>query len=424
MNIHLIRKYFHCFLFIQLLIPLGYAQTIADIRFEGLKKSKQAHLERFVKSQIGEQIDKEQIAEDAQQLQNLLAVSRANYRLDSIKGKWILIFEVEEALSLFPILNFGGIRDNVWFQIGLKELNLAGKGQQLSVVYQNNDRRHNADIFYKIPYLGGSRWGASASFLRWASVEPLYFGDQGVFYNYNNTNINIGINREFQLNHNLEVGASYFVENYRKNERHANEITPGPEQARQPKALFKIVHQIRDISYSQLFLDGWDNVLNAQQIWNLDYQSVFHIVLNDTRYFKRLGNRINLAARMRLGISTNNDSPFAPFVLDSHVNIRGVGNRIDRGTAVAVLNLEYRQILFELDKIAFQVVGFSDIGTWREPGGELRDLFTSNSLIYFAGGGVRFIYKRAHNAVLRLDYGIDLFEGQGRGLVLGLGQYF
>ena len=43
---------------------------------------------------------------------------------------------------------------------------------------------------------------------------------------------------------------------------------------------------------------------------------------------------------------------------------------------------------------------------------------------HFIGGGLRFIYKNAHNAIIRLDYGIDLYNFNERGFVVGLGQYF
>ena len=83
----------------------------------------------------------------------------------------------------------------------------------------------------------------------------------------------------------------------------------------------------------------------------------------------RFGHKGNLAMRLRLAISTNNETPFAPFVVDSHVNLRGVGNRIDRGTAQVVFNAEYRHTVYNLNRWAGQLVAFSDIGTWRNPGG-------------------------------------------------------
>jgi hypothetical protein len=123
-------------------------------------------------------------------------------------------------------------------------------------------------------------------------------------------------------------------------------------------------------------------------------------------------------------MATNSDSPFAPFVLDSRVNIRGVGNRVDRGTAQLVLNLEYRQTLFHNEKYAAQLVAFADSGTWRNPGGTFKDLFDENQFRQFMGAGLRWINKKIFKSVIRVDYGIDIWNINQSGVVIGLGQYF
>jgi hypothetical protein len=110
-------------------------------------------------------------------------------------------------------------------------------------------------------------------------------------------------------------------------------------------------------------------------------------------------------------------------VLDSYFNIRGIGNRIDRGTASVVFNLEYRQTLWENDTFGLQTVAFGDAGSWRKPGGQMADLVESESMILFMGVGGRLIYKKAYDVILRLDYGWSV-KGMGNGLVFGIGQYF
>ncbi len=124
------------------------------------------------------------------------------------------------------------------------------------------------------------------------------------------------------------------------------------------------------------------------------------------------------------GLSSNQESPFAPFVLDSYLNIRGVGNRVDRGTGAIILNAEYRYSLLEKDRIAIQGILFSDTGSWRNPGGNFSGFTDSNNFVLFAGGGLRFIHKKIYNAILRIDYGFNLQETGINGFVLGVGQYF
>ena len=155
-------------------------------------------------------------------------------------------------------------------------------------------------------------------------------------------------------------------------------------------------------------------------------RSWFHSLQFSGKYFSRVGdkNKGNLALRFYIGIATNNDSPFAPYVVDSHINLRGVGNRTARGTAQFILNSEYRYTWRESKKWGVQAVAFLDIGAWRRPGGNLEEVFDTTQFKQFAGGGLRLIYKKIYGTVLRLDYGINIQHINQGGLVIGFGQYF
>ncbi len=398
--------------------------TIREIRIEGLKKTKASFLKQFIKSQPGQAFSPTAIEGDLQNLVSLGMVADASYRLDTTKQGIVLRYDIEEAFTLFPIVNFGRVGRNFWYQLGISEFNLFGRGAELTAVYRNNEGRDNVQFSYKMPYLADAKWGFSAQFLKWASIEPLYFGDNQVFYNYDNTSYGGTLIHHFSLRNHIELGGAYFTETYQKNERHSNEITPGPEAATRHKSLVKLLHKYERLKYHYYYRSGFDNLLNLQAVYDFSEGQPFYILINDTRFFKRTSPMGNFAARLRIGLSSNEDSPFAPFVLDSNVNIRGSGNRIDRGTAALILNLEYRHTVFDRHQVAAQVVGFSDTGTWRNPGGQLNDLVDGANFRHFIGGGLRLIYKNAFNAIFRIDYGIDLYNFEERGLVLGLGQYF
>jgi hypothetical protein len=51
------------------------------------------------------------------------------------------------------------------------------------------------------------------------------------------------------------------------------------------------------------------------------------------------------------------------------------------------------------------------------------NLWAPQNMRVFVGLGGRFIYKKVYETDLRIDYGTSLY-GSGRGLVVGLGQYF
>jgi outer membrane protein assembly factor BamA len=407
----------------------NYAQTtdslvINSITFEGLKKTKTTLLSSFLSNRIGTTTNAALLQSDAQQLSNLDIVAFAQYHVDTTEQGLDIRYEVKEAFSLFPNINFGGIRGNFWYEVGITDFNFLGKGAQLTANYRNNDGRHNFNLYYKMPYLNNPRWGFSASLLKWASIEPLYFDPDQIFYDYDNWTVGATLIHHFSNIHHIEFGGSYFIESYQKNSRHAEEITPGPEAATRRKALAKAIYRFGQLNYHYYEINGFNNILNVQSVYDFDDHTPFFILINDSHFFQRTDMKGNFAARLRIGLSSNNDSPFAPFVLDSNINIRGSGNRIDRGTAAIILNLEYRQTIFDRKAFAAQAVGFSDTGTWRNPGGELSDLVDGANFRHFIGGGFRFIYKNAYNAIVRLDYGIDLYNFNERGFVIGLGQYF
>jgi len=395
---------------------------IKAIYFEGLKRTQETYLLRYIHATVGDTVTDSLLQEDAQMLKNISSIGYANYRLDTLNET--LTFDVEEVTTLLPILNFGGIEGNVWFQVGFSDINWRGKGQLLSAAYQNSDGRHSANIYYRVPQIINTNWGFSVSLNKWSSREPLFFPEGTVNYDYDNNGLGLTAIRHFGFHRNLEIGGTYFIEEYEKSALQFLENTPGPNALRQPKWLTKVAYTENFLNSHYFYLEGvtWYTLL--QNVYNTLDKTWFHSLQFQAKYYKRVGDKGNLAVRLKLGIANNDNTPFAPFVADSQVNIRGIGNRIDRGTAQAVLNAEYRHTLLDKKKWGAQAVIFSDSGTWRDPGGQLRDLFNPDQFRQFVGGGFRVIYTKIYGAVLRVDYGVDIFNTKEKGLVLGLGQYF
>jgi len=80
--------------------------------------------------------------------------------------------------------------------------------------------------------------------------------------------------------------------------------------------------------------------------------------------------------------------------------------------------------LYEKGWFVIQSNAFIDAGTWRNPGGDLSELFDDSTLRFYPGAGIRFIHKRIFNAVFRLDYGYGLGNNATNGITFGIGQYF
>ncbi len=397
---------------------------IQEVNFEGLKKNKLPYLQNIVEVTEGDVIDFESISNDVQQLKNSVGIADASFRVDTLNSDVTLTYVTEEKKTLLPIAKFGGIRDNIWLQLGFVDINWLGTGQTLTAHYQNSDGRHSGLVFYRVPNVQNTAWGYSVSLSKWSSREPLFFPEGTVFYDYDNNSLALTGIRNLNKQNFVEVGATYFVETYSISEEQEIMELNGPNLIRQPKFLFKLEYQLDKLDYHFFYINGTHWTSAFQNVLNTVDNTWFHSIEFQGRKFWRLGEKGNLASRFRFALSTNNDSPFAPFVADSHINLRGVGNRIDRGTAQIILNLEHRYTILEKKEWAAQAVVFADLGTWRNPGGELRDVLDPNQFRQFIGAGFRIIKNRITGATLRVDYGIDIFNTEQRGFVIGLGQYF
>ena len=147
-------------------------------------------------------------------------------------------------------------------------------------------------------------------------------------------------------------------------------------------------------------------------------------LLFECTWNKLISENGNFSARTKFGVSTNNFSPFAPFVIDGFLNIRGIGNRVDRGTASFILNAEYRQSFWKHKYFTLQAAAFVDYGTLRSPGDNYDGYFPMSEGNIFTGVGIRAHLNVFYKTCLRLDYSISPVDATQRGFTYGFGQFF
>ena len=92
---------------------------IQAIEFEGLSKTKPVYLLQFVESKKGAEMDSITIEGDRQRLTNLSMFSNVLVETDNTDDGVIVKFQCQEIQTLLPILNFGGIKENFWFQVSI-----------------------------------------------------------------------------------------------------------------------------------------------------------------------------------------------------------------------------------------------------------------------------------------------------------------
>ena len=420
------KKTLLLFSFLGLLSSVVLAQenNIVEVKIEGLKKTKKSFLINYLETKSKTPLDSVIIQKDVQRLIRLPAISHAVFSIQQIsETECSVVFTVEENRTIIPVVNFWTTTNKEFaYKVGVYDFNFLGKNITMGGFYQNNGY-NSYGLTFKSPYLFSNKLGMSVNHQNWTSEEPLYFDNGSALYKYNNISLELMGLYEINFRHNVEFGVNFFKEKY--NYKSGLTGVGIPIELDVNKLLFKFVHQYNNLSYHYQYISGFKNEFYAQAVTSKNkHQDEFFIAWNDLFYFRRIGDKGNWANRLRVGLSSNKKSPFAPFALDNNVNLRGVGILVDRGTGSIVYNTEYRHTLYEKSWFVLQGNAFVDAGSWRNPGGNLDDFFKEKNVKVYSGFGLRFINKKVFNAIFRIDYGFGLTKDSAKGLVFGIGQYF
>ncbi|XLS28707.1 outer membrane protein assembly factor [Flavobacteriaceae bacterium M23B6Z8] len=402
---------------------IAQSQKIKIFDIEGVKKNDPKFLKNIVKGAGGVPLDSAILINDIRKLKRLPGIANAQFEVtDREDGGVNVTYHIEESFTVIPEVNIWSRNDIFSFRAGVYDFNFLGKGMTVGGFYQYNGFSAYG-VNFRAPYLLGRNWGIAVNHQNWTSEEPVFFSEGTANYKYSNTSFEILALLEIDENNRLEFGFNVFEEEYDfLSGLEASEI---PQSLDLNKLLFKSVYTFDRLRYNYQYIEGIKTNLYTQYVVTKNnFQDDFFIFWNDFFYFKRIGERGNWANRLRFGISSNEETPFAPFSVDNNVNIRGVGFIIDRGTASLVLNTEYRYTLIDKSWFVLQGNVFTDIGTWRNPGGDFSDFTDPDNYRIYPGVGLRFMHKGIYNAVFRIDYGYGISKNANQGIVFGIGQYF
>ncbi len=420
----MIKTYVSFIIFFIFSFVAAQQSIIADVKIKGTKRIRTPFIKKLINSGPGVVLDSLVLEEDIVRLKRLPSVSHAYYQtFKTDLGSYDVIINIEENFTLIPFANlFSSSNDDFAFRIGLQEFNLLGKGITLGGFYQY-DVFNSYGLNLRAPYLFSKNLGLSVSYNDFATQEPIFFNNTTADYKYGNNGLEVMGLYEINFKNRVELGFSLFTEDY----EYLSGATQSdiPQKLNVDKHLIKLIYGFEDIEYHYQYLNGFRSTLNFQYVGSTDDNlPKFLIGFNDFIFYKRLGTNGNWANRLRLGLASNMKTPFAPFSVDNNLNIRGVGNTIDRGTAAIVFNTEYRHTIVDKKWFVLQGNLFVDGGSWRNAGGDFSDFGDHKNLRVYPGVGLRLIHKRIFNAIFRIDYGHGITKNPSRGIVFGIGQYF
>ena len=421
----IVIRYYLFILYLLSTIAISAQVTVADVKFQGNKKTKTDFLRNFVLLKSGSELDSSLIKKDINRLKRLPAIAHAYFQVFEAdeSGKYNVFYGIEENYTVIPFANvYTSSNDEFAFRVGLQEFNFLGRNITLGGFYQY-DVFNSFGANFRAPYLFSNKLGLALNYQDLTTQEPVFLENGTADYRYNNESVEVLALYEFNFKHRVEFGVNFFTEDYTYLSG-ATDVAV-PQNLKVDKYLYKLIYDFNNIDYYYHYLSGFRSTLNLQLVRSQDQTLPnFTIGFNDFLYFLRVGEKGNWSNRLRLGVSSNLETPFAPFAVDNNLNIRGVGNTIDRGTAAIVLNTEYRHTLIDKDWFVLQGNIFVDGGSWRNPGGDFGDFTDDQNLRVYPGVGIRFIHKRIFNAIFRIDYGHGVTKDATRGIVFGIGQYF
>jgi outer membrane protein assembly factor BamA len=402
----------------------AFGQTISEVTVRGTKKTRTSFVRKITRVEETTKLDSLQLEKDMIRLRRLPAIAHAYYQVTPKEdGTYKVVYGVEENFTILPSANVYTTNDDEFaYRLGLYEFNGFGRNLIFGGYYQK-DIYSSFGVNFKAPYLFSRKTGVALNYQNLTTEEPVFLDSGTADYKYNNTSYEILGLHEFNYQNRIEAGVNYFTETYTYK---SGAISPDvPQFLEVDKLLYKLIYEYNDVARHYYFVDGFKSTLNFQYVTSQNEAlPEFLIGFNDFIYYKRIGKKGNWANRLRLGLATNNESPFAPFAVDNNLNIRGVGNTIDRGTGAIVLNTEFRYTLYEKNWFVLQGNAFVDGGSWRNPGGDFGDFGDEQNVRVYPGLGVRFIHKRIFNTVFRIDYGYGITKDATNGFVIGIGQYF
>lgn len=408
----------------------GFSQNsiISEVEIEGNKRTRTNFLKRLAFVKMGSKLDSVRLADDVRRLSLLPSVASASFRLQEIgPDNYKVVYNIVENFAIIPGLNVSqDVNDDIAFRTSLFDFNFLGQNQIIGGFYSRNVF-DSYGVFWEAPNLFTRKLGFGLNYQNNVLQEPIFFDDgREVDYKFDSASFEFRLFYEHNFNNRFEIGLNFAAINY--NVLTGNVPDNFPETLELNRIMVVGEYQYNNLAIEYQYVSGFRSLLSYE--FTLDSKGDndllrnFFVGRNDFEYFKRVGAKGNWANRLRLGFATNSSTPFAPFALDNQLNIRGVGNVVDRGSASVVLNTEYRYTLYEKGWFAMQGNAFIDAGTWQNPGEDISDLVKAENASLFSGLGLRFIHKRIFNAVFRIDYGFSLGDKSNSGIVFGIGQYF
>lgn len=147
---------------------------ISELKFTGLKRTKESFLKRLIKTKINTVYDSILVSEDVERLKRLPGIASASYTITQDNTTTILEYAIVENFTIIPGLRIATANDGSFsYRISAFEFNLFGNNQLLGGFYEKNIF-NSYGAFWEHPFLFSDKLGVGLSYQDRTTQEPVF----------------------------------------------------------------------------------------------------------------------------------------------------------------------------------------------------------------------------------------------------------
>lgn len=384
--------------------PIAFPLRIDAIEIRGTWITADSVVLRELPWKAGEVVEERAWKLGITRLWNTGIFSRVEARTELKEGQTVAVLELEDRITLNPLLRYGIGGGVGWFGVGLNDTNLAGRFLDVAALYQRFGAYNGGQMWLHDPRLLGQRLDG------WFQAEWLYRPRP----TYVLRRADVRFEASVEVRDRSRFGFRLdLVDDDPQTFTGATE--PAPAKSRGlvggPWARFGRV------DVDRLRQTGFQLEVRSSLARITDPTTpVFAQLTSEFTGFLELGERWNLALRVQLGHSLAAPAQYR-FHLGGLDMVRGYPDNHVRTLAYGLFNAEARFVAFDSTWFAVMPAAFVDAATGpMEQGGA----FTLAS----AGAGVRLLIPRFVKTGTRIDFAAPLERPFRPGLSLGVYQFF
>jgi outer membrane protein assembly factor BamA len=374
-------------------------KTVSEIRIVGAKNTKESIILRELLTEIGGLFDPNKIKKDLESLDRLGVFSDIEIYPVEDNGETVLMIEVEETLRYIPVVSVSIDDENgVSAGVGLKSLNLFGKGVYLSAVARFGGAT-TIETVLKNPWVIGNHFG----------YEFMYFhrDRRNELFEFDEISDEFFLTLSSYIRRKGRIGGRFSHEVIRSNEPGRTISTDDQDNA-STIGLFA-GYDSRDLASNPS--TGWWNEIAIEKVGLFGEEIDFWRAHIDMRRYFHVIDRHTIAlfslTTLTDGVVGETIAPWQQYSLGGTNTIRGWHLGSKTGKNQFINTLEYRYMLIEPRLISYfgvnlrvgmHIAAFADVGTAWSAEEDFRKNFIDGY-----GIGVRFIIP--YIGLARVDFG-------------------